>query len=38
MGNSGGVSSDPVPKHGFDHSIELLVPPLACLFLKKRQG
>jgi 1,4-alpha-glucan branching enzyme len=38
MGNSGGVSSDPVPKHGFDHSIDLLVPPLACLFLKKRQG
>ena len=36
MGNSGGVSSEPVPKHGFEHSIDLLVPPLACLLLKRQ--
>jgi 1,4-alpha-glucan branching enzyme len=34
-GNAGGVSSDPVPAHGFDHSLSLLVPPLGCLFIKK---
>jgi 1,4-alpha-glucan branching enzyme len=35
-GNSGGVESEPVPAHGFEHSIRLLVPPLGCLLLKQR--
>ena len=35
-GNGGGVHSEPVAAHGFDHSLRLMVPPLACLFLKKR--
>ena len=35
VGNGGGVWSEPVPSHGFDHSIRLLVPPLGCLFVKK---
>jgi 1,4-alpha-glucan branching enzyme len=36
VGNSGGVNSDPIKKHGFEHSINLTVPPLACLLLKRR--
>src|ERR1700738_5339466 len=36
VGNGGGVSSEPIAAHGFDHSIGLTLPPLACLFLKKR--
>jgi 1,4-alpha-glucan branching enzyme len=36
VGNRGGVSSDPVAAHGFDHSIRLTLPPLGCLLLKKR--
>jgi 1,4-alpha-glucan branching enzyme len=36
VGNAGGVSSDPVGAHGYDHSISLMIPPLACLMLKKR--
>jgi len=36
VGNSGGVGSEPVPAHGFDQSVRLMVPPLGCLFLKKR--
>jgi 1,4-alpha-glucan branching enzyme len=35
-GNAGGVWSEPVPAHGFDHSLRLQLPPLACLLLKKR--
>ena len=35
-GNGGGVHSEPVAAHGFNHSLRLLLPPLACLFLKKR--
>jgi 1,4-alpha-glucan branching enzyme len=35
MGNRGGVSSEPIARHGFEYSIDLTVPPLACLFLKK---
>jgi 1,4-alpha-glucan branching enzyme len=37
VGNAGGVESDPVPAHAFDHSIALTVPPLGCLYLKKRR-
>jgi 1,4-alpha-glucan branching enzyme len=36
VGNGGGVASEPVPAHGFDQSVRLLVPPLACLMLKKQ--
>jgi 1,4-alpha-glucan branching enzyme len=36
LGNAGGVRSDPIARHGFDQSIDLTVPPLACLFLKRR--
>jgi 1,4-alpha-glucan branching enzyme len=36
MGNAGGVQSRAVRSHGFDHSVDLVVPPLGCLYLKKR--
>jgi 1,4-alpha-glucan branching enzyme len=36
VGNWGGVSTDPIPAHGFDQSLALTVPPLGCLYLKKR--
>jgi 1,4-alpha-glucan branching enzyme len=36
VGNSGGVGTDAIPSHGFDQSVRLVVPPLGCLFLKKR--
>jgi 1,4-alpha-glucan branching enzyme len=35
MGNAGGVWSEPVASHWFDHSIRLTLPPLACLYLKR---
>jgi 1,4-alpha-glucan branching enzyme len=35
MGNSGGVPTDPIPDHGFDQSISLVVPPLGFVLLKK---
>jgi 1,4-alpha-glucan branching enzyme len=34
VGNSGVVQADAVPSHGFDRSVVLTVPPLACLVLK----
>jgi 1,4-alpha-glucan branching enzyme len=34
VGNGGGVSSEPVPAHGCDHSIVLTVPPLAGILLR----
>jgi 1,4-alpha-glucan branching enzyme len=36
LGNAGGIASDPIARHGFEHSIDLVVPPLACLFLKRQ--
>jgi len=33
MGNLGGVSSEPVPAHGFEHSLSLTLPPLSVLYL-----
>jgi 1,4-alpha-glucan branching enzyme len=36
VGNGGGVASEPIAAHGFDQSVRLTVPPLGCLFLKKR--
>jgi 1,4-alpha-glucan branching enzyme len=35
-GNAGGVASEPLPSHGFEQSVSLFVPPLACLFVKRR--
>ncbi len=37
VGNGGGAASEPVPAHGFDHSVRLVVPPLGCLYLKRRK-
>jgi 1,4-alpha-glucan branching enzyme len=34
MGNEGGVWSEPAPAHGYEHSIVVTLPPLACLLLK----
>jgi 1,4-alpha-glucan branching enzyme len=36
VGNGGGVASEPIASHGFDQSLRLTVPPLGCLYLKKR--
>jgi len=36
VGNGGGVHGEPIAAHGFDHSIRLTVPPLGCLYLKRR--
>jgi 1,4-alpha-glucan branching enzyme len=36
IGNSGGAATEPVASHGFDQSLRLMVPPLGCLFLKRR--
>jgi 1,4-alpha-glucan branching enzyme len=36
MGNAGGVHTEPIPMHGFEQSISLVVPPLGFLMLKKQ--
>jgi 1,4-alpha-glucan branching enzyme len=36
VGNSGHVASESVAAHGFEQSLSLTVPPLGCLYLKKR--
>jgi 1,4-alpha-glucan branching enzyme len=36
VGNAGGLGTEPIATHGFDQSIRLTIPPLGCLFLKKR--
>jgi 1,4-alpha-glucan branching enzyme len=38
VGNGGGVTSEPVAAHGFEQSLRLMIPPLGCLFLKRRQS
>ena len=35
VGNAGGAGTEPVAAHGFDQSLNLQVPPLGCLLLKK---
>ncbi|MEO8256458.1 MAG: 1,4-alpha-glucan branching protein GlgB [Acidobacteriota bacterium] len=35
VGNLGFVESEPIVAHGFDQSLTLMVPPLACLLLKR---
>ncbi len=37
QGNIGGVEAAPVPFHGLTHSLSLTVPPLAAVFLKRRE-
>lgn len=37
IGNFGGVLADPIPMHGRPFSVELSVPPLGVLFLRRRQ-
>jgi len=34
-GNYGGCTADPIPTHGFDHSVLLNLPPLAIVLLKQ---
>jgi 1,4-alpha-glucan branching enzyme len=36
VGNGGGVQSEAIAAHGFAHSLRLVVPPLGCLYLKRR--
>jgi 1,4-alpha-glucan branching enzyme len=36
VGNGGGLSSEPIAAHGFDQSLRLMIPPLGCLYLKRR--
>jgi 1,4-alpha-glucan branching enzyme len=36
VGNLGGVTTEPVAAHGSAQSVSLTVPPLGCLFLKRR--
>jgi 1,4-alpha-glucan branching enzyme len=35
VGNGGGVMAEPIPAHGFPHSLSLVVPPLGFLLFKK---
>jgi 1,4-alpha-glucan branching enzyme len=35
IGNAGGLISAPVPSHGYSHSLDLVVPPLGCVMLKR---
>jgi 1,4-alpha-glucan branching enzyme len=34
VGNSGVVEAEDMPTHGYEHSVSLVLPPLACLVLK----
>ena len=34
VGNQGGAESEDIPTHGYEHSLSLVLPPLACLMLK----
>jgi len=36
LGNAGGAATEPVAAHGFEQSLRLTIPPLGCLFLKRR--
>ncbi len=38
MGNQGGVDTEDIPTHGYEHSVSLVLPPLACLILKLERG
>jgi 1,4-alpha-glucan branching enzyme len=36
MGNGGGVHTEPIPSHGYDHSLSVVVPPLAFVLFKRQ--
>ena len=36
QGNMGGVDSGPIPYHGYDNSISIVVPPLGVVFFKRQ--
>ena len=36
VGNCGGADTQPISSHGFEQTLTLTVPPLGCLYLKKR--
>ena len=38
VGNLGGVDSEDIQQHGYEHSVSLVLPPLACLVLKLDRG
>ena len=38
VGNEGGVDTEDIPTHGYEHSVSLVLPPLACLILKLERG
>ena len=35
MGNGGGAHTEPVPAHGYDQSLSLVIPPLAFVMFKR---
>ena len=37
VGNGGGLETEPAAAHGFEQSLQLTVPPLGCLYLKRRR-
>jgi len=37
-GNAGGIEAAPLPAHGRDHSLSLILPPLGVLFFKREGG
>ncbi len=37
MGNMGGKEAEPLPFHGRSHSLELVLPPLAVIYMKKEK-
>jgi 1,4-alpha-glucan branching enzyme len=38
VGNGGGVVAEDIPTHGYEHSVCLTLPPLACLILKPERS
>jgi 1,4-alpha-glucan branching enzyme len=34
VGNAGAVMAEPVPRHGYDHSLAMILPPLAVIWLE----
>jgi 1,4-alpha-glucan branching enzyme len=38
LGNAGVIQSEPNPAHGRPHRLSLVLPPLACLILKKSRS
>jgi 1,4-alpha-glucan branching enzyme len=38
VGNLGGIDTEDIPTHGYEHSVSLVLPPLACLVLKLDRG